>query len=216
VIIGQSEIARSDLLPFSVPAKAIGEVLSAANRAAELIAQLRDYTGRSWFELKSLDLSAAVWGMSERIRVMAPPQIEIDFDLARDLPTIQCAPSGVQQVLQNVMANAVEAIGESRGTIRVRTSRVTLGTADLSQDFPDQSLFPGTYVQLEVSDSGGGVSTELASSVFDPFFTTKFLGRGLGLSAVQGIMRAHGGGVRFNSSTGRGACVQAIFPAENR
>jgi len=69
-------------------------------------------------------------------------------------------------------------------------------------------------VRLEISDSGAGVASGLAAKLFDPFFTTKFMGRGLGLSEVQGIMRAHRGGVRLDNSSGRGALVQTVFPAE--
>jgi signal transduction histidine kinase len=96
----------------------------------------------------------------------------------------------------------------------VRTGYTFLSSQELARDYPDQNLEPGEYVRLEVQDSGAGVPYELAEQVFDPFFTTKFLGRGLGLSAVQGIMRAHRGGVRFDTSSGCGACVQAIFPAK--
>src|ERR1039457_2108199 len=80
--------------------------------------------------------------------------------------------------------------------------------------YPDQELVLGAFVRLEISDSGAGVSSELAARVFDPFFTTKFIGRGLGLSEVQGKMRAHGGGVRLDTSSARGARVQAVFPAD--
>ena len=212
-IIGNSELARCELPTFSPAGKAIAEALSAANRAAELAGQLLAYTGRSWFELKPLDLSAQIQGMSEKIRSMAPQRVEIGYDLAADLPVITAGEREVQDVLRHLVANAAEAIGEGCGSIQVRTGRYTMGAADLARDFPDQDLAPGIYVRLEVSDSGSGVPRELAGRVFDPFFTTKFLGRGLGLSAVQGIMRAHHGGVRFESLSGRGACVQAIFPA---
>jgi signal transduction histidine kinase len=211
-IVGHAELARRELQPFSPAASAIGEALAAANTAAELVAQLLAYTGRSWFQAKPLDLSAAVRTMAERIQAMAPPQIEVSFDLASDLPPVLAGSRELEQVLRNVVANAVEAIAEGRGVIQVRTSRCVLGAAELARDYPDQKLLPGTYASLEVRDTGAGVSGELAGRVFDPFFTTKFLGRGLGLSAVQGIMRAHGGGVRLAGSSGRGACVEAIFP----
>jgi two-component system cell cycle sensor histidine kinase/response regulator CckA len=213
-IIGHSELARRDLPPFTPAGREIVEALSAANRAAELVAQLLAYTGRGWFELRPVNLSVEIEITSERIRAIAPPHVEVGFDLKADVPSVQAGLGEVQQVLRNLVANAVEAIGDKPGRIEVRTRRCTLPAADLARDYPDQNLIPGAYVRLEVSDSGAGISRELAGRVFDPFFTTKFLGRGLGLSAVQGIMRAHRGGVRFDAGVEHGACVHAIFPAE--
>jgi signal transduction histidine kinase len=213
-IIGHAELAQRDLPAFGPASKAIQDSLNAANRAAELVAQLLAYTGRSWFEFKLLDLSGEVQGFSKRIRGMMPAHVEIDFDLRPELPRVQAGTRELHQVMRNLVANAIEAIGEAPGSIHVRTGYTFLSSQELARDYPDQNLEPGEYVRLEVQDSGAGVPYELAEQVFDPFFTTKFLGRGLGLSAVQGIMRAHRGGVRFDTSSGCGACVQAIFPAK--
>jgi signal transduction histidine kinase len=210
-IIGYSDLARRDI-GSGPAADSIRQVLGAAEQAAQLVDQLLAYTGQAWFELKPLDLSAEVRGMSAQIGAMVPPQIELELDLAPVLPTIQASSRQVRQVVSNLMANAVEAIGKGRGAVQVRTGWCTLGAEDLARDYPDQKLRPGAYVKLEVSDTGGGVSSEVAARVFDPFFTTKFLGRGLGLSAVHGIMLAHWGGVRLDSAGKRGTRVQAIFP----
>jgi signal transduction histidine kinase len=78
--------------------------------------------------------------------------------------------------------------------------------------YPDADLPPGTYVRLEISDTGCGIPDDILPRVFDPFFTTKFVGRGLGLSAVQGILRAHGGAIRLDSSPGEGTRAELIFP----
>ena len=143
---------------------------------------------------------------------MASDQVDVRFELAGDLPAVQAGVRELQHVLSNLMANALEAIGEGGGTVKIRTEECHLTASDLARDYPDQELASGAYVRLEISDSGAGVRSELAGRVFDPFFTTKFMGRGLGLSEVQGIMRAHGGGVRLDTSSARGACVQAVFP----
>jgi signal transduction histidine kinase len=210
-IIGYSELAKHTV--SSGPAlDAIRQVLSASEEAAQLVDQLLAYTGQAWFELKPLDLSTEVRSMSAQISAMVPPHIELQLDLAPVLPPIQAGSRQVRQVLSNLMANAVEAIGKTAGAVQVRTGWCALRAEDLARDYPDQKLTPGTYVKLEVSDNGGGVSSEVAARVFDPFFTTKFLGRGLGLSAVHGIMLAHLGGVRLDSTGGRGTRAQAIFP----
>lgn len=152
--------------------------------------------------------------MTEDLRAMAPGQVEVKFELAIDLPAVQAGAREVQHVLTNLVANALDAMGEGRGTIKIRTEKCHLSSSDLARDYPDQELVLGEYVRLEVSDSGAGVPSELAACVFDPFFTMKFMGRGLGLSEVQGIMRAHGGGVRLDTSSARGARVQAVFPTD--
>ena len=210
-IIGYSELPRHDV-PSGPAADAIRQVLSAAERAAQLVDQLLAYTGQAWFELTPLDLSAEVRSMAEQISAMVPPYIELGLELAPVLPPVRAGSRQVRQVLANLMANAVEAIGKARGAVQIRTGWCTLRAEDLAREYPDQKLTPGTYVRLEVSDTGGGVSSEVAARAFDPFFTTKFLGRGLGLSVVHGIMLAHLGGIRLDSAGMRGARAQAIFP----
>jgi signal transduction histidine kinase len=213
-IIGHAELARRDLLALDPAATAIQNSLKAANRAADLVGQLLAYTGQSRFEFKTMDLTSEIDLLAKRIRGMMPDQVQVEFDLKSGLPMIQAGSREIYQVLRNLVANAIEAIGEGAGRIRVRTDYVVLESSDLARDFSDQELAPGAYVRLEVQDTGGGLPSELAKQVFDPFFTTKFLGRGLGLSAVQGIMRAHQGGVRLSAGSGRGACAQAIFPVQ--
>jgi signal transduction histidine kinase len=211
-IIGYSELARRDI-PSGSSRDAVRHVLDAAQKAAELVDQLLAYTGKAWFELHPLDLSAELGSMAAQIRAVIPPQIDIELELAQVLPPIQAGSRQVRQVVSNLVSNAVEAIGNRKGAIQVRTGWCTLRAEELARDYPDQKLPPGTYVRLEVADTGGAVPAEVAARVFDPFFTTKFLGRGLGLSAVHGVMLAHGGGVRFDPTGPRGARVQAIFPA---
>ena len=211
-ILGYAHIARDEISPLSTTAHAIGQILASANRAAELVGQLLAYTGHGWIELKPLDLSAEIRGWAQDLRAMAPDQVDVRFELAGDLPPIQAGVREVQNVLSNLVANALEANVDGRGTVKIRTEACHLSASDLARDYPDQELASGAYVRLEVSDSGAGVPSELAGRVFDPFVTTKFMGRGLGLSQVQGIMRAHTGGVRLDTSSARGACVQAVFP----
>jgi signal transduction histidine kinase len=210
-IIGYSELARRDIASNRA-ADSIRQVLGAAERAAQLVDQLLAYTGKAWFELTPLDLSAEVRSMSAQLSAMVPPHIALELELSPVLPPIQAGSRQVRQVLTNLMSNAIEAIGQSSGVVQVRTGWCSLQAEDLERDYADQKLAPGTYVRLEVRDTGGGVPSEVAARVFDPFFTTKFLGRGLGLSAAHGIMLAHWGGIRLDSTGMLGTCVQAIFP----
>ena len=113
----------------------------------------------------------------------------------------------------NLIINGSEAIGERQGHIRLRTSVQTI-TADRIGEWRQAtgSLIPGEYVQLEVTDSGVGMAQETLRKIFDPFFTTKVTGRGLGLSAVIGIVKGHHGGLRVESEAGRGTTFQVVFP----
>ena len=212
-IIGYAVLAEREVPKESPAGASIGSCLAAANRAAELVSQLLAYTGQAWYDAKPVNLSAVIEDMEPEIRDITPVAIEIRYDLAGDLPPIRAGVPELQQVIRNLVANAGEAIGEAPGQIEICTSRRTLGADDLAVTYPDQELAPGTYVRLEITDSGRGLPGEVVARAFDPFFTTKFVGRGLGLSTVHGIMRAHGGAVRFDPSVRSGARVEAIFPA---
>jgi signal transduction histidine kinase len=213
-ILGNAEIARGEISSLSTAGSAVGQILAAANRAADLVGQLLAYTGHGWFELKPLDLSAEIRGLAKHLRAMAPDEVHLKFELAEGLPPVQAGARELQHVLTNLVTNSLEAIGEGQGLVRIRTQRVRLTGMDLARDYPDQKLVSGLYVGLEISDNGVGVPTELAARVFDPFFTTKFTGRGLGLSEVQGVIRAHRGGVRLDASSVCGTRVQVVFPVD--
>jgi CheY-like chemotaxis protein len=120
-------------------------------------------------------------------------------------------PAQLRQVVLNLINNARDAIATERGDIMVRAEPVRLdGTPS-----PDDALTPprGQYIMMEVSDTGPGMDAETLRHVFEPFFSTKQTGHGLGLAAVLGIVRAHGGGIRVLSTPGRGARFQVLWPA---
>ncbi len=116
----------------------------------------------------------------------------------------------------NLITNAAEAIGEDGGTIKVGTGVVDASPADLTGTYFDDRLPAGRYVYLEVSDTGCGMTPETQARIFDPFFTTKFTGRGLGLAAVIGIVRAHRGALKVSSVPGLGSTFRLLFPASDK
>jgi two-component system, cell cycle sensor histidine kinase and response regulator CckA len=119
----------------------------------------------------------------------------------------------MQQVIMNLIINAAESIGDRTGVITLRTGVMHGDQASLSGTFYDETLPEGPYVFLEVSDNGCGMSEETQKKLFDPFFTTKFTGRGLGLSAVLGIIRGHRGAIRVHSEVGKGTTFRVMYPA---
>ncbi len=213
VIIGQAAAVSEHLMEHSAAAHAARELTEAANRATRLVSQLMAFTGNLWFEWKPLNLSAEIAAIKKSLQEIAPPSATLQFELPPDLPTFQAGESELRQVVTNLVANAAEALlPDQPGEILIRLSACDLSIADLRAAFPEQALIPGQYVRLEVIDNGSGVPRDAASRIFDPFFTTKFVGRGLGLSAVQGIVRAHGGAVRLIAGPHTGTCAEVIFP----
>jgi len=134
----------------------------------------------------------------------------VETDLGKNLPAVRANPAQLRQLVMNLITNASEAIGDRDGVIRVTTRRVTV-----SRDSPlvaSEHLAEGDYVQLEVSDTGRGMTADTQARVFDPFFTTKLAGHGLGLAVVQGIVRSLGGAIRLVSALGKGTMFQILLP----
>jgi two-component system, cell cycle sensor histidine kinase and response regulator CckA len=138
--------------------------------------------------------------------------VRIDLDLASGLPLVEGDPEQIDQVLLNLVTNASEAIGPGRGSITITTRREAItaprGGDPQRLDGPDS-----TRVVLEVRDDGPGMDEETARRAFDPFFSTKFTGRGLGLAAVSGIVKAHHGEIDLRSAPGLGTRIHITLPA---
>jgi signal transduction histidine kinase len=214
VIMGNAASVAVGVPAHSTAGQALDDVQIAAAKAAELVKQLLAFTGRFWCEVRPFVLSAEIETMAPQLREIVPTAVAIRYDLAPDLPLISAGATELRQVLESLVANAVEALTDrSRGVIQIRTSLCELSARDIAVMFPDAQLSAGTYVRLEITDNGCGIPDEILPRVFDPFFTTKFVGRGLGLSAVQGIVRAHGGAIRLDSSVHEGTRAELIFPA---
>ncbi len=152
--------------------------------------------------------------MLQLLKASISKQAVLETQLARDLPAVQANPAQIRQVVMNLVTNASEAIGARGGVIRVTTAPVIV-EADASV-MGAANLLPGGYVKLEVSDTGNGMTPEVQARIFDPFFTTKPTGHGLGLAAVQGIVRSHNGAINVLSSLGQGARFEVMLPCANR
>jgi CheY-like chemotaxis protein len=164
--------------------------------------------------VQPLDLSELVKETSKLVEISIPKSVQLRLDLAPGLPPVAADAGQMQQVLMNLVINGAESIGEGRnGFVRVSTRQETLSAEDLRTRYVSADLPAGSYVVLEVTDSGSGMDEQVRQRIFDPFFTTKFAGRGLGLSAVQGIVRGHGGTIQVSSVLGKGSTFSMLLPA---
>jgi CheY-like chemotaxis protein len=171
------------------------------------------YAGKGKFFVEPLDLSALIPEMCGLVRPSISKKISLRLELDPELLRIDADRGQLQQVFMNLTLNAAEAIGGQDGLITVRTSVQVVDGAYLSLH-PEIAALPlGQYVCLEVLDTGSGMDDATKAKIFDPFFSTKFVGRGLGLAAVAGILRGHKGEIVVSSSPGKGSCFRVLFPA---
>lgn len=190
----------------------VKSIIAGSERGAELTRQLLAYAGKAPFRIEDADLSALVREMVKLVRLSVPKSTELRLNLAENLPAVKTDTGQLQQVIMNLVLNAAEAIGEAKGGMVTITTAARRVNGRLAVR-PGEELSPGLYCCLEVNDNGCGMDAATAARVFDPFFSTKFLGRGLGLAAVAGIMRSHRGAITVRTLPGRGSTFTAFFPA---
>lgn len=212
-ILGSASVALLKLPEEGPARRAIETLVSAARRASELTQQLLAYSGRGKLQVRAIDLSEQIRELLLVLHAAVPKQIELHLRLAPDLPSVQADVAQMQQIVMNLVINAAEAIGERSGTIVVATGRQVVDGTYIASLPPGETLSPGLHVSLEVHDDGCGMDEETVAKVFDPFFSTKATGRGLGLAAVQGIVRSHHGALSITSARGRGTSFKVLFPA---
>jgi len=190
------------------------DIVRASERAADLTRQLLAYAGKGKFIIEPVNASSLVKDISELLRSSVPRTVELALQLHPDLPTIEGDPSQIQQLVMNLILNAVEATGEHPGVVRVTTSVREVEPGDRLVHFRPDPPPPGVYVSIEVMDDGCGMTDAVKAQIFDPFFTTKFTGRGLGLAAALGIVRGHKGCIGVESSEGSGSAFTVLLPAQ--
>ena len=211
-ILGHAELAIAALPGGHAARDHLATVLSGIAQAGALTRQLLAYSGKGRFLLRSLDLNDLIAQITELLRLTLPKKVQLELSLIEDLPLVTGDDGQLRQVLMNLIINAGEAIGDKPGTVTVTTAVHELQMDAVSGGVYSPSA-PGRFVELIVSDTGCGMDEATRAKLFDPFFTTKFAGRGLGLSAVLGIIRGHGGGIRVESQTGVGTRFIVLLPA---
>ncbi len=215
-IMGNISLAQEMLQPSSPLVPLLEEAVEASERAAFLTRQMLAYAGKGHMFVTPVDLSKAVRDAMTLVRGSIPQNVHVELDLAERLPCIAGDALQLQQVAMNLMLNAAEAMGGQSGRMTVRTGvqKIEGGTEDVAYDIGHPA--PGYYASIEVEDTGPGIDPSVRPNIFDPFYTTKFTGRGLGLAAVAGIVRALHGAIRVQSDPGRGTSLLVLFPAEEQ
>ncbi|MEO8904925.1 MAG: response regulator, partial [Polyangiaceae bacterium] len=214
-ILGSASVALLSL-PNESPARPdLDNVILASRRAAHLTRQLLAYSGKGHFEVRPIDLSVHVRELASLLETTISKKVQLRLELTPDLPAVSADIAQVQQIVMNLVINGAEAIGDQRGTVLVTTGVQGIDEFYVHSLFSSEGIEPGTYVYLEVHDTGCGMDEATKMRIFDPFFTTKFTGRGLGLAAVLGIVRGHKGAMKVYSSPGKGTTFKVFFPASN-
>lgn len=204
-ILGHAELARRAVPEVGEARHFIDAIETAGRRAAELTRQLLAYSGKGRFAVEPVDLGALLRESAELLGTAIARAATVEYDFADALPWVEADATQVRQVVMNLLTNASDALEGRPGTIAIRTARVELPEA--------ADLRAGTYVALEVRDTGVGMDEPTRRQVFEPFFSTKFHGRGLGMAAALGIAKSHGGAIRVESQPGSGTTCTFLLPA---
>jgi two-component system, cell cycle sensor histidine kinase and response regulator CckA len=212
-VLGHAELALEELSPMSAARGSVGEIVTAARRAGDLCRQMLAYSGRASFAVERVNLPELVQEMLHLLKTSISKKALLNVQIEQGLPAIKADPSQIRQIVMNLVLNASEAIGDRSGVIALSAGAARCDREWLRAAEPGGSLQEGLYVQLEVSDTGCGMAPDVRARIFEPFFTTKFSGRGLGLAALLGIVRAHHGAIRVHSEVGKGSRFTLVFPA---
>ena len=194
-LLGNTELALNYSPEGSRTSAYLEKVVAGTKQAANLTNQMLAYAGKASFHQEAIDLNVLVQEMAELVRVSIPKKINFWTELSTERAVIQANRGQLSQLVMNLITNAGEAIGDQSGDVTVRTQ------AD------------GEAVRLEISDTGSGMDEQTRERIFDPFFSTKGPGRGLGLAAVQGIVKSAGASLRVESAPSRGSLFEVDFPA---
>ncbi len=215
-IIGNAELALLRINKESPGVDNLHKIEEAAARAADLAKQMLAYSGKGKFVIENINLNLLLQDMLHMLEISISKKAELRLNLTNDLPSVEADSTQIRQIIMNLVINASEAIGEKSGVIAVTT-----GCIDCNKDYQknvwlDVNISQGLYVYLEIADTGCGMDKDTQAKLFDPFFTTKFTGRGLGMSAVLGIIKGHKGAIKLYSEPGKGTSFKILLPASSK
>ncbi|MFC1736352.1 response regulator [Candidatus Hydrogenedentota bacterium] len=215
-ILGYASLALDALTPDSPVRSMIEQIEKAGRKAAGLSQQMLAYSGQGNFIVEPIDLNEVITEMGHLLGSWVSRKVALTYDFAKGLSDTQADVAQIRQIVMSLVANATESLSEEPGTITISTDMVECDHDFFGETYLDENQAEGAYVRLKVTDTGCGMDEEMKAKLFDPFFTTKFTGRGLGLSAVLGIVRGHKGAIKVDSELGKGSTFTVLLPACER
>jgi signal transduction histidine kinase len=210
IIVGYCGLTKRN---YESAKKHIPQIEIAAERAALLCRQMMAYAGKAQLTISDVDIVIQIKATVDLLKSTLPKNVVIISELSANTPMIKGDPGQLHQVVMNLIINASEAIGIEQGEINVSLAKFDVIEGLSFADHLGESISPGEYICLEVTDNGCGMDEETKWKLFEPFFTTKFVGRGLGMSAVLGIINSHGGALQVFSQLGQGTAFKVYLPA---
>jgi len=211
-IIGFTELAKVELEEGSSASANLAKVLQASHRAAGLVRQILTFSRKGAHSRRALQPYLLVKDSLDLIRASLPTTIEIVESINPESGTIWADPTQIHQIIINLCTNALHAMEEETGTLKVTLARRELTAEDVSGH---PGVLPGPFIGLSVSDTGCGMDQQTQRRIFEPYFTTKETGKGtgLGLSVVLGIVQDYEGMITVESERGKGTTFHVYFPA---
>jgi signal transduction histidine kinase len=213
-ILGNADLLSMKLAHEPTSRKNADAIVIGAQRAADLVSKLLAYAGEGRVIAEMIDLDALVKEMHDLLQASVARHCTLEYNSVGPTPAVRVDPTQVRQVVLNLIVNASEAVDDG-GRVVVSGGTEFLDTAALGRMTFSADALPGLYAYVAVADDGPGMDRATQARIFDPFFSTKQDGRGLGLAAVQGIIRSHRGALLLSSHPGRGTTFKVWFPIED-
>lgn len=210
-ILGYAEILKYQFKDRPNAIQKISRILKASHRAKALVQQIHSFSRPQHIEPRAFPAGLIVKEVVKLLQASIPSDISIQIDTRTKRDTVTVDPGQIHQVIMNLCTNAVHAMQDEGGVLTVILDNERFET---NQQFLDIMLSEGTYLSLQVKDTGHGMSPELVTKIFDPYFTTKEKGRGtgLGLSVTLGIVKNHGGAIKVKSNKWHGTDFTVYLP----
>lgn len=210
-VMGYTELVISDLPEKSSYLHDLNQVLNAGHRAKELVQQILTFGRKSNQELRPLRIQLIAKEVIKLIRSSIPTTIEIKHNIDESCQNVLADPTQIHQVIMNLCTNAYYAMKNSGGLLDISLQPIELNQESLNNK---TKLKPGSYLKLEISDTGIGISKDVQDKIFEPYYTTKAQGEGtgLGLAVVHGIINSLKGDITLNSNPGIGTAFQVYLP----
>ncbi|MEM9775758.1 MAG: ATP-binding protein [Chloroflexota bacterium] len=216
-ILGQASIALVKLEREVDPTKHIERMVLAAKRAADLTRQLLAYSGKGQFLIQQININQFIRESVFLLETIIPKNVKLNVEYC----DTECAIAGdegqIQQVILNLLLNASDALNQSDSPTSDPQINLKIEQVIFDEDVEDanikENLSQGEYVAISIQDNGPGIPTDIISRIFEPYFSTKGLGRGLGLSAILGIIKGLNGGITVDSNEGFGTRFTIYIPS---